>query len=387
MNNPYEINWLDKVKDIKAKTPFLVMDLDKVSDKIHEFKTNFAECKIYYAIKAFDKKELIEYIDNKVAGFDIASYGEFKTTESLGIDPERILFSNPVKNPEHIVKTYKKGVRKYSFDSHNELVKLAKYAPGAEVYLRIKVSDHGSAFPLSGKFGASVRHAVPLMDTALSLGLEPVGITFHVGSQSESMQAWDVALESCGEIMKKLQVHGIKIKFLNIGGGFPVEYTEKVPDFEQIAKQIRASVEEHIPYAVELYAEPGRFLVAEAGLMVSTIIGREKRDTAGWLFLDVGSFNGLIEPIEVGSWEYPVFCEKSIHTDSLPDYFTLTGPTCDPDDTFSTNTPLPSGVQVGDRVFIGSAGAYTVVYASNFNGFDIPSVIYISGLTQTNNQG
>lgn len=373
-----QTQWLKAIRPFQnEETPFLVIDLKKVDKQIDLFRKYFPECELYYAIKSLGEGELLEHVAPKVDGFDIASLGEFRKVQHL-VAPEKVFFSNPVKKPEHIAATSKAGVNQYAFDSLGELTKIAQTAPGADVYLRLKVSDHGSAFPLSRKFGASAEHAVPFMDTARELGLNPKGLTFHVGSQSESVHTWEVAIEACGQIMARLEKVGIKLEFVDIGGGFPAEYVERVPHIKQIVKAIRAAIKEHFPYTVRLVAEPGRYLVAEAGMMVTTVIGREHRVSNDWLFLDIGAFNGMIEPLEFTNWKYPVFCTASMKTDSLPRYFTLTGPSCDASDTFGFDVPLPSGIVTGDKVYIGSAGAYTVVYASDFNGFNIPKCYYIN---------
>jgi len=371
--------WLQAIKPFQdQETPFLVVDLKKVDEQISLFREHFPECELYYAIKSLSEDHLLRHIAPKVDGFDIASLGEFEKVKNL-VSPDKLLFSNPVKKPEHVAATSKGGVTQYAFDSLNELTKIAQTAPGADVYLRLKVSDHGSAFPLSSKFGASPEHAVPFMDTARELGLNPKGLTFHVGSQSESMHTWEVAIEACGRIMERLEKVGITLEFIDIGGGFPAEYVERVPHIKHIVKTIRAAIKNHFPYEVQLKAEPGRYMVAESGMMVSTVIGREHRVSKDWLFLDIGAFNGMIEPLEITNWKYPVFCDANMRTDSIPSYFTLTGPSCDAYDTFGFDVPLPSGITTGDRVYIGSAGAYTVVYASDFNGFNIPKCHYING--------
>jgi len=377
MTKKEQKQWLKKLEPYSNQpTPFLLVDLSRVDKQIEQFRKYFPECQLYYAIKSFGDEELLRHLATKVDGYDIASLGEFNKIKSF-VNPGAILFSNPVKTPDHIAKTYEAGVRSYAFDAINELIKISQTAPGSDVYLRLKVSDHGSAFPLSRKFGANPSHAVPFMDTAREMGLNPRGLTFHVGSQSESVHTWEVAIEACGHVMERLEKVGIKLDFVDIGGGFPAQYTERVPHLKQIVKTIRSAIKAHFPYEVQLKAEPGRFLVAEAGLMVATVIGHEHRVGSEWLFLDVGAFNGMIEPLEIRDWKYPFFCDLSMRTDSLPGYFTLTGPSCDAYDTFGFDVPLPSGITTGDKVYVGSAGAYTVVYASDFNGFEIPKRVFI----------
>jgi ornithine decarboxylase len=134
-----------------------------------------------------------------------------------------------------------------------------------------------------------------------------------------------------------------------------------------------------LPYAPALLAaEPGRFLVAEAGVLAAAVIGCENRDGDEWLFLEVGNYGGLGEVLPTpGGWAYPMSSSVDGRSPQVP--FTLTGPTCDSTDTFGYGVLLPAGIDVGDIVYIGTAGAYTVSYATNFNAFAPPVQVFVGG--------
>ncbi|MDQ5972246.1 MAG: Type PLP-dependent enzyme [Patescibacteria group bacterium] len=369
--------WITRLKGMPHKTPFMVTDLAIVHENAKVITEALPRVGIYYAIKSNSDERIIETIDPIVAGYDIASLGEYKHLKNLGVASERMLYSNPVKIPEHIQKTYEGGVRHFAFDSMDEISKLSTYAPGSEVYLRIKVSDYGSRFPLSKKFGVDPLHAVAYMDMAAEKGLKPTGLAFHVGSQSENPHSWAVAFETCGEIIKKLSAVGIDISFINIGGGFPASYTERINSLKQIADIINKSITKHIPDHVKIVAEPGRFISATSSVIVTSVIGRETRGSSDWLFIDMGVFQGLLEPLEIDSWRYPIFTNYGKKAAAFSKSFVLTGPTCDAYDTLGLDYELPSNLKMGDRLYIGSAGAYTKVYASNFNGFSPPKTYYL----------
>jgi ornithine decarboxylase len=126
--------------------------------------------------------------------------------------------------------------------------------------------------------------------------------------------------------------------------------------------------------------EPGRYLVAESSVMVAGVIGRESRAGENWLYLDVGAYNGLIETQQTANrWSYPLWSSLANHADAPHEMFTVTGPTCDSSDTMFLNEPLPASIDVGDSVYVGSAGAYTLSYASSFNGFPPPSLHCVDG--------
>lgn len=354
----------------------MLTDLSVVRDKVARFGELLPQVAIFYAIKANNDSRIIHTVDNSVTGYDIASLGELEYLLSQGVAAERIMYSNPVKVPSHIARAYELGVRYFAFDSITEIEKIATYAPGSNVYLRLKVSDYGSKFPLSKKFGVDVMHGVDYCAMAMDAGLQVKGVTFHVGSQSENTQVWSTAIEIAGELITKLHDKGIEVEFLDIGGGFPADYGDPVPTLEDIAKVITVAADKFIPKTVHLLAEPGRFIAANASTIVSSVIGREHRSGTDWLYLDMGTFQGLIEPLEMPNLKYP------IRTDSNPDgykkSFTLTGPSCDACDTIGHDYLLPSDIKVGDKVYIESTGAYSLVYASTFNGFMPPKVYYVN---------
>ena len=379
MTHKDQAEWTKEIQGLPYETPFQVTKLSKLRDNVKDFKNNLPNVELFYAVKSHSDPEVIKAIDDLVDGFDIASLGEFKMLSGLGVESSRVLFSNPVKIPDHIEKTFRGGVDHYAFDGLSELKKLAQFAPGANVYLRIKVSDYGSSFPLSKKFGADPLHAVTYMDMARDMGLNPVGLAFHVGSQALNMQAWRAAFETSGDIIKRLSAIGIDITMLDIGGGFPKTYVGPAPSMKQVGKTISSCIEEFIPEGIRIVAEPGRFVSADASVIATSVIGREHRGGEEWLFLDMGVFQGLMECLEMRDWRYPIFTDGQEATESVlyARPFTLTGPTCDAYDTIGFDYMLPPAIDVGDKVYFGAAGAYTTVYESNFNGFEPPKKYFI----------
>lgn len=370
--------WLQQLKNLDHPTPFKVMDTSIAVDRVKKLKQLMPRVEVFYAVKSCSNRELIEAIDSYVAGYDIASRGEFDYLTGLGVGPERLLYSNPVKIPSHIRETYEAGARFYAFDSTDEIKKLADDAPDSQTYLRVKVSDYGSIFPLSSKFGVDPINVVAYVDTAEDHGLNVTGLSFHVGSQSDNPQSWETAFETCGDLIRRLENNGTKITMLNIGGGFPADYTEKIPAIEKIAETINKSIEKHIPADVRIVAEPGRYVSAETSVIVASVIGREHRGSSNWLFTDMGVFQGLIEPLEMPELRYPIFTDYSASASKVP--MTVTGPTCDAYDTLGFDYELPKALQIGDRIYIGTTGAYTDVYESKFNGFEPPKTYYINNI-------
>jgi ornithine decarboxylase len=347
------------------------MDLDAVDSAYRAFRELLPDVAVHYAMKCNPDPRILGRLHALGCSFEVASYAELTELQSIGVDPAGVLFSNPVKVPRHIRDAHAAGLRRFAFDSPSELDKLAAYAPGAAVYVRLNTSPADSQVPSEGKFGVDTAYARTLMREATDRGLQPYGITFQVGSQMTDPTAWGCAIERSGRLMTGLDADGIRVRMLDIGGGFPSAYASYSPRPADFAKHIRTAVERYLPYPVALVAEPGRALVAEAGVMVATVIGLAERHGKRWVHLDVGAFNGLMEALETGNQlRYPIGdSRRSNHL--LP--FHLTGPTCDSQDTILYDAPLSADIAVGDRVFIHSAGAYTTSYASRFNGFDVPA--------------
>lgn len=368
--------WLEKIKSRGyLPTPYILTDLNIVEQNARQLKELLPKVKIYYAVKSNPHLQIIECLDDIVEGYDIASLGEWELLKKHKVKPGRILFSNPVKVTSHIEHTFNEGVRHYALDSLDEIKKLSEFAPGSNVYLRVQVSNYGSKFPLSRKYGVLPTHIAEYAAMARDLGLKVRGLAFHVGSQAENLQVWETAFKICSDAIKRLELAGIEVDFLDIGGGFPANYGQPIPSIAAVCKFINKAIEQHIPKSVEVVAEPGRFIVAGSSIVVTEVTAREHRSGVDWLYLDMGVFQGLMEPLEMKEWQYPIFTDKNPR--GYKKTFTLTGPSCDAYDTLGDNYSLPSDINRGDKLYIASAGAYTSVYGSNFNGFQMPRNYFV----------
>ena len=351
---------------VSGDTPFIAYDLEVVSGQLR------------YAVMCNPDPAILRRIIDGGAGFEVASLGELLDVTSLGVPADQILYSNPVKPPMHVAASHLAGVQLFAVDSVEEVEKVAENAPGAAVYVRVRVDDTSSRFPLSSKFGVSHDQAVAILLGARDLGLEPAGLTFHVGSQCTDVDAWAHALEMCGRTMTRLSRRGLRLRLLNLGGGFPADYgSEPVPALDDIGGRVLAALD-RLPYVPdEVVCEPGRALVAEAGAIATTIIGRTERDGRHWVYTDVGAYNGLMECAQTGGrMEFPL--STSRHDDPRTIRCTVTGPSCDSSDTLFKDAQLPAATAVGDRLYIGSAGAYSLCYAAPFNGFPVPRPVYLN---------
>ncbi len=350
--------------------PFLALDLEAVERAYLGLRRALPEVALHYAVKCNPEPALLAHLHALGAGFEVASLAELELLVALGVDARRVLFSNPVKPSAHVAGAWQLGLHRFAVDSSCELEKLAAHAPGARVYVRLAAPDATSRVPLAGKFGVDASTAVSLLVQAWKLGLVPHGLTFHVGSQSLDPSAYARGIALAGDVMRAARVQGLRLALLDIGGGFPAHYTEPVPPLAAFGRTIAEALID-LPYPVRVVAEPGRALVAEAGVLATTVIGVAERNGHRWVHLDVGAFNGMMETLETRrQLVFPLACSSRGPRRLVP--CAVTGPTCDSEDTLFFDVPLPDDLRPDDRVYIGSAGAYTVAYASRFNGFEIP---------------
>lgn len=364
------LRYLDKEG---IETPFLLIDKDKVREKASLIGRHIKKSRVFYAVKANPDIEILRYLNKLNMNFEIASEGELEILSSIGVKPSRIISSNPVKSLKFLRIAASYGVHSVSFDSAEEVDKLAEFIPHCNVYVRLSVPNEGSEWPLSKKFGVELDEAVYLLSYARDKGLNPVGVTFHVGSQCNNIYNWNIALDKAKTLWDLAKKKGIRLKLLNIGGGYPIRYTKNVIGIEAIEKNVDSLIFERFPGDIEVHIEPGRAVVGDAGIFVTTVIGKAKRDDEDWVYLDVGVFNGLME--SVGGIKYSYLVES--HKQTRPrKQWTVAGPSCDSFDVIDKNVTLPEP-QVGSLMLILSSGAYTVSYASEFNGFSIPRTILI----------
>lgn len=354
------------------KTPYYRYNTKNIVENYRRFTSAIPRAAVRYAVKSNSLKEVIKVLSEQGSGFEVASSSELSLLLTCGISPQGVFFSNPVKSPNHISYAFRKGVNVYSYDSSEELDKLAKYAPGCSVILRLRVYEKGSVFSLNSKFGAEEGEAVLLVKKALNLGLHFKGLSFHVGSQSLKLSAWKFAMEKVARVEQALSHQGIAVEAVDLGGGFPWQYRiHKAPSIGEIAQVIN-------PYldslkAKEVYAEPGRFIVASSANLTASIILRTDRLKETWLYLDAGTYNALFEAMSFqGPIQYRVGAEGKVRGPMKK--FILAGPTCDSIDTITTDAILPARLQAGDRLCFYDVGAYTNTLSTGFNGFKPPRV-------------
>jgi len=358
----------------RPATPCLVVDLDVVEDNTRALRAALPEAEIYYAVKANPAPPLVARLVGLGTRFDTASLPEIDLCLGLGADPRHLSFGNTIKKARDIAAAHERGVPLFAFDAEEELRKIAEHAPGAQVFCRLLTDNAGAEWPLSRKFGCSPSMARHLMRLADRLGLDPVGLSFHVGSQQTDPAQWDTALAQTAALFRDLRADGLSPRLVNLGGGLPTTYGRPVPDVSAYAETMRAALArlfDQMP--PRLIIEPGRGLVGNAGVLETEVVLVSRKDDGEarrWVYLDAGRFNGLAET-EGEAIRYPITTEQDGDGSGMGPVV-LAGPTCDSVDVLydKADVRLPLSLQAGNRLRLLSAGAYTTTYASvGFNGF------------------
>ena len=280
-------------------TPCLVLDVDRVEENFRAIRHALPLAHIYYAVKANPAHPVLERLVRLGSSFDAASIEEIGACLAAGARAEAISFGNTIKKATAIRRAHEAGVGLYAFDSAEELEKLAENAPGARVYCRILVENDGADWPLSRKFGTSIDTAKELMLRAGDMGLDPYGLSFHVGSQQTATRAYEVAIGKVAMLFTDLTEAGVNLRMMNLGGGFPTRYRDEVPEIDSFGDAIMRAMTDHFGNALpEMLIEPGRSVVGDAGLVSAEVVlvsRKSKTDPVRWVYLDIGRFGGLAE--------------------------------------------------------------------------------------------
>ncbi|MCQ9154685.1 type III PLP-dependent enzyme [Acidomonas methanolica] len=362
-------------------TPCLVVDVDRVAERYHALQDALPLAHIYYAVKANPARAILERLVTLGSCFDAASIGEIRMCVAAGASADRISFGNTVKKVSAIREARELGVDLYAFDSMEELEKIAAHAPGARVYCRLAVENQGADWPLSRKFGTTIEHGRVLMLRARELGMDPYGLSFHVGSQQTDTAAYEAAIARVAMLHTDLARAGIEIRMVNLGGGFPVRYTSDVPEIDAFGVAISQAMTRHFGNDLPLMlVEPGRFLVGDAGVVSTEVVlvsrrGGKQSDPR-WVYLDIGRFSGLAETEgEAIRYDFRTSRDGDACGPTI-----MAGPSCDGVDIMyeKRRVGLPVTLESGDRIEILSTGAYVSTYCSTgFNGFPPLTEYYI----------
>ena len=355
-----------------AGTPVLLVDTELVRRRYLALSGALPGVGLHYAVKANPARPVLTTLLELGCQWDVASPGEIDAVLDIGGKPQQMSYGNTIKKAADISYAAAHGVRRFSVDSAPELGKIIALAPGATVLVRLATSGVGADWALGSKFGCPEHEAKHLLTLAHDAG-HPVGVAFHVGSQQRRPDAWDPPLAVAAQLRAALRAAGGDLAVIDLGGGFPAATLDASPFDDRYGATIMALLARRLgPHPPEVMAEPGRALVADAGVLETEVVLVADRDGVRWVYLDVGLFGGLAEALGE-SIRYRLEASR----DGTPlvgevGETVLAGPTCDSIDVlFRKNRyRLPLDLRPGDRLRFQSAGAYTTTYSSvGFNGF------------------
>jgi ornithine decarboxylase len=363
---------LEFLRNRREDGPCLVVDLEVVRENYLAFAKALPDTRVFYAVKANPDPRVLELLARLGSCFDTASVAEVEQVLAAGASADRISYGNTIKKERDIARAYALGVRLFAVDCEPEVEKIARAAPGAKVFCRILCDGAGAEWPLSRKFGCAPDLAPRVLEHAHRLGLDPFGISFHVGSQQRDPRMWDGALKAAATIFRDLAERGINLEMVNLGGGFPTKYLKQVPAVQSYAQTILQSLRKHFGNHIpETIIEPGRGMVGNAGVIEAEVVLISKKsdsDNVRWVYLDIGKFNGLAETMDE-MIRYPI---RTPFDGAATEPCVLAGPSCDSVDVLYEKEPydLPVSLEIGSKVLIEGTGAYTTTYSSvGFNGF------------------
>ncbi|KAK9470623.1 pyridoxal-dependent decarboxylase [Dipodascopsis tothii] len=370
-----------------GEDPFFVADMGEVYRQHKRWKLNIPRVEPFYvltilAVKCNSDKKVLKLLAQLGTGFDCASKKEIDAVLDLGVPASRIIYANPCKTASYIRYAAQRDVRKMTFDNADELYKVKRYFPEAELFLRIITDDSASLCQLSNKYGAPMSVVPDLLRLARDLELNVTGVSFHTGSGASRSEPFIEAIENARKVFDLALEFGFDLKCLDIGGGFGNS------TFENIASVVGPCIDKHFPSTVRVIAEPGRYYVASAFTLACHVIARRtvmQPEEAYMIYLNDGVYGNMNCILYDHQHPVPrVLTHKNKFMYNQPGNATgskvtsVWGPTCDGLDCISERCSLPFALDVGDWMYFEDLGAYTLSASTGFNGFnDNCEVVYV----------
>lgn len=370
-------------KDATHGEPFFIIDLGSVFRKHKQWMRMLPRVQPFYAMKCCNEPKILEALASLGTGFDCASRAEMEQVLKMGVDPSRIIFAHPAKSIAHIKFAREAGVDLMTFDNEIELEKIKEHHPGARMILRILADDPHAVCQLGVKFGAAPNDTLSILQSAKALGIDVVGVSFHVGSGCSNAEAFHDAVASARRVFNEAATLGYTLTILDIGGGFPGHDSSRI-SFKDIATVLNDAIDRYFPEdcGVKLMAEPGRYYVASSGTLALNVVAKRiiKHETATgaeqtvMYYLNDGVYGALNCIMYDHQTPVPVPLREAAK-DAPLQHCSVWGPTCDGLDVITKSCELPE-LHIGEWIIFEDAGAYTLAAGSCFNGFQRPSHIY-----------
>ncbi len=328
---------------------------------------------ICYAMKAASNQAILKTLGNLGAGMDVVSGGEYRRALSAGIPPEKVVFSGVGKTLEEITLALKNGIRQFNVESDSELEQISSIASSmdkiAPIAVRInpdvdaQTHEKIATGKAENKFGIPLSRAREVYSKASQMpGINIVGIDLHIGSQLTDLKPFKKAYQKLADLTQILRQDGHKIKRLDLGGGLgiPYEKNKSAPPLPVEYGKMVKEVLGHLDCEIEI--EPGRLIVGNAGILVSSVLGVKIGDNRNFLILDA-AMNDLIRPAMYDAYHDIIPVKQRSSPEAVYD---VVGPVCETGDTFAKKRTMPKLTE-SDLVAFRSAGAYGAVMSSEYN--------------------
>jgi ornithine decarboxylase len=354
-------------------SPLLIIDCERVRAQYRRLQKALPGVLLHYALKPLPHPAVVRTIAALGGNLDLATTGEVQLVSRLGIDAARCIHTHPIKRDKDIRNALAAGVSIFVADNPDEVRKFRRYRDRAELLLRVSFRSPGAVSDLSRKFGCEPENALELARLAARLGIALRGFSFHVGSQAPDPLKHVEAIEACAQLLVKARRAKLgQCDILDIGGGFPIDYSQRVTDIGRFCAPIRKALAK-LPRRVKVIAEPGRYIVGPTAIAVASVMGRAERGGLWWYYLDDGVY-GCFSGQLYDHANYPI---ESLKQDGERRASVLAGPTCDSIDVIAENVLLPK-LKPGDLIIGRNMGAYTWATAGEFNFFPKATVVSVN---------
>lgn len=369
-------------------TPFYAYSASAMRTQLAALQTAFADLNplIAYAMKANSNQAVLKLLGQQGAGMDVVSGGELQRALKAGINPKRIVFSGVGKTPDEMRQALAAGIHCFNVESEPELRRLNKTAMAmdkiAPVSVRInpnvdaKTHEKISTGKAENKFGVPFEQAETIYkQIATCSHLNAIGVDMHIGSQLTDLEPFDNAFALLAELTKKLLAAGHNITHVDIGGGLGIAYgtNETAPDLKTYAEIVARHI---APLQLNLILEPGRWLVGEAGVLVTKVDYIKTGNTHNFVIVDA-AMNDLLRPTlyEANHEILSVREQSEGNTAGIVD---IVGPVCESGDYLARNRKLPE-LKQNDLIAVMSAGAYGAVMSGTYNTRPLIPEVLVDG--------
>jgi diaminopimelate decarboxylase len=381
--------WLEEVpleeliRDVGS--PAYVYSKARILENFQRYDEGFAPLthQVMFAVKANSNGALIHLLSQAGAGADIVSAGELFRARKAGISPQKIVFSGVGKRPDEITLALEAGILMFNVESVEELQAIDRAAAAlhkaAPVAIRVNpdvdamTHDHITTGKKENKFGIALNKALPVFRLAAKLPrINLLGIHAHIGSQILSTKPYVETVKRVLKMVNTLEDEGISLRYLDLGGGLGVRYQHEEPIApKQLAKELASVIRgRHIT----LLLEPGRYLVADAGLLVTKVLYRKDSGSKRFIIVDA-AMNDLARPALYDAYHgiHPIQLRngKRVTAD-------IVGPVCESGDYLARERTLSLPEQ-GDSLAVATAGAYGFAMGSQYNSRPRPVEVLVDG--------